>query len=84
MDMHTTVLEGLTDFWCSVEHLKPEREAINDSENLEVCYKWSHSPNRYSPKNYYSTCQEAFPKGNSSSNPSDSGAMLVSGIKGNL
>ena len=51
MDMHTTVLEGLTDFWCSVEHLKPEREAINDSENLEVCYKWSHSPNRYSPKN---------------------------------
>ena len=31
------------------------------------------------PQNKHSTCQEAFPKGNSSSNPSVSGAMLVSG-----
>ena len=33
----------------------------------------------YTPKNKHSTWQEAFQKGNSSSNPSVSGAMLVSG-----
>ena len=33
----------------------------------------------YTPRNQHGTCQEAFPKGNSSSNPSDSRAMLISG-----